>query len=214
MVCDNCGTKAKKGDKFCLKCGKPLKSNTNEPGKTGRARKKKSVGNQTETIYQKRGASKMKQVQCPNCGGYRVSEETAYYSDSAGKHLANDPTAPTGCSLLVVAVGVAMFMVVQDTTIKIVGILLVLLASGALVGMLGLTRMIGSANKGLHRVNKYACLLCGYRWEWHQGDPLPSVTVRPDLIQKGEQRLQAEEEERRKREEALQALHYLNQQRK
>jgi len=42
----------------------------------------------------------------------------------------------------------------------------------------------------------YRCYLCGYEWSWRSDEPKPQVTIRPDLIAKGEQRL---EEERKKR---------------
>ena len=58
----------------------------------------------------------------------------------------------------------------------------------------------------------YSCALCGYQWSWQVGTPWPNVQVRPDLITKGEQRLQEEAAERRRQEEA--ALYYLSQQRK
>lgn len=44
----------------------------------------------------------------------------------------------------------------------------------------------------------YACQLCGYEWEQKPNETLP-VTVNPDLIRLGEQRL--EQERRRRREE-------------
>lgn len=39
------------------------------------------------------------------------------------------------------------------------------------------------------------CLICGYKWSWEPGDPWPEATVDPDLIAKGNARLEQEEEE-------------------
>jgi hypothetical protein len=50
--------------------------------------------------------------------------------------------------------------------------------------------------------HQFNCLLCGYRWEWREGEPWPEVQVRPELIARGTQKLEEEEEER-KRQEAL-----------
>jgi hypothetical protein len=46
----------------------------------------------------------------------------------------------------------------------------------------------------LMAVHHFECALCGYSWSWAEGEPLPPVTVRPDLISKGSQRLQEEED--------------------
>lgn len=37
---------------------------------------------------------------------------------------------------------------------------------------------------------KYLCELCGFRWEHAQGDPMPTATVRPDLMARGAQDLE------------------------
>ena len=46
----------------------------------------------------------------------------------------------------------------------------------------------------------FQCVICGYKWNWKEGDPLPQVTVRPDLIHMGEKKLQKEEEAGRRRD--------------
>jgi len=48
-------------------------------------------------------------------------------------------------------------------------------------------------------VYHYYCLLCGYRWT---EPPKPEVTVRPDLIAAGNQRLEQEAAKRKADEEA------------
>jgi hypothetical protein len=55
-------------------------------------------------------------------------------------------------------------------------------------------------NVTVARLYRYLCHLCGYRWTWRTGTPYPPVTVRPDLIAKGEQKLQEEEAARRWRQ--------------
>ena len=40
----------------------------------------------------------------------------------------------------------------------------------------------------------YKCIICGYKWRWKGGDPMPLITVRPDLIHMDEKKLQEEEE--------------------
>lgn len=55
----------------------------------------------------------------------------------------------------------------------------------------------------------YLCHLCGYQWVWQSDQPWPQVNVRPDLIAKGEQKLEEEAAAQRKRDEEAAALYYL-----
>lgn len=55
---------------------------------------------------------------------------------------------------------------------------------------------------------EYLCELCGYKWLHIPGTPLPTVTVRPELIREGTEKL-AQDEQR-----AREAAWYANQQKK
>lgn len=66
------------------------------------------------------------------------------------------------------------------------------------------------AEKRAYNIYKYHCDLCGFNWEWREGQPLPKVNVNPDLIARGAKKL--EEEEQQRQQQA--ALHYLSQQNK
>ena len=46
---------------------------------------------------------------------------------------------------------------------------------------------------------QYSCELCGYRWLHIPGTPWPAVTVHPEVIRIGAEKLRQEEEERRRR---------------
>jgi hypothetical protein len=61
---------------------------------------------------------------------------------------------------------------------------------------------------------KFQCAICGYNWDWYIGNPLPTVTVQPNLIAKGELRIQEEQEEERKRQRDMEALYWLTHQKK
>ena len=77
--------------------------------------------------------------------------------------------------------------------------------------ILGRKKIVKAIRKVEHREKyHYGCQLCGYQWEWEKGNPLPSVTVRPDLIANGERRLKEQEQERRDAEGAF----WLSQQQK
>jgi hypothetical protein len=57
----------------------------------------------------------------------------------------------------------------------------------------------------------FSCELCGYAWVWRTDQPRPPVTVRPDLIAAGNQRLEAEAERRREEDEWVQQAAALQQ---
>lgn len=110
------------------------------------------------------------QFQCPNCGGYRVSVDK-----------------PPVNSL---AEASKMWLVWFFITIFTFGL-----------GLLAFIPWAINRNKRIKSGDTSwycACQLCGYRWSWSPGTPLPSVNVRPDLIKAGEQRLREEEERRRR----------------
>lgn len=49
----------------------------------------------------------------------------------------------------------------------------------------------------------YTRRICGYKWDWADGEPLPKVTVRPELIQQGSALLEEEEDRARRRAQGL-----------
>ena len=130
-------------------------------------------------------------VQCPNCGGYKVDEETIRRNPKGG---ARDSV---GTFLLVIAVA-SLFLQ------GIVGEWIVWMSWG--VFLLWFTLKYVST-LSWPRVSYRTCKLCGYSWTHEPGQPGPEVHVRPDLIQKGMQKLEEEEKERRRQEEAAYWLH-------
>lgn len=86
------------------------------------------------------------------------------------------------------------------------------IVSGVIVALLCLGPIVLVANRLWVRFNlpdryHFLCKLCGYRWHLDPGDPAPAVTVRPDLIAKGEQLL-IEEQNRAATAEAEAARQY------
>jgi hypothetical protein len=153
------------------------------------------------------------QVQCPNCGGYKTEVmDVRSIGDFEGV-LSKELPQPIGCLAFLVGLGL----------IAILGLgwywwLFSALASGNILNILmpliaGVSVLVGSIlalrwlNGQYHEVAKeysYKCHLCGYEWMWRSDKPKPRVTVRPDLIVKGAQKLEEErerEEERRRWDE-------------
>ena len=147
------------------------------------------------------------QVQCPNCGGYRtetIRAEPIYgklvpFTDKEkrarwfGWFLFGGAGIPL---LLLMSCGLAGLNLVGGgglqgsiTLFSLVcfPLFLALIWSGILYFLLF------KLSKGTRPVEAtiyhYACWLCGYKWNWHLGTPMPEVRVRPDLIAKGEQHL-------------------------
>ena len=146
----------------------------------------------------------MAQVQCPNCGGYRVNEERVHTDPKTNRNVSESG----GCGdwIRAFVAGVAAFFVIGGciggelfgvkTTDASYGtwVYATLFLSVALgIAALVITRRARRA--ALARADttyNYYCLLCGYRWSWRPGTPLPNVQVRPELIAKGEQKLAEE----------------------
>jgi len=132
------------------------------------------------------------QVQCPNCGGYRV--------EVANQLVRAHETPLSGGRKLF------HFIVLQAFVA-----LCVWLAFQPEYGFEGTERTMGLVALGILDVRvtmsileetrthesttgyRYRCQLCGYLWEWQIGAPLPIARVRPDLIQAGSVQLAAEE---------------------
>jgi len=128
-------------------------------------------------------------AQCPHCGGYRVTVETAHITRS-GVEFKN-----VGCNTLF-GLGLGVFILICGGAVisngsYLGGCLVLLLGIAIIVGVVMLHLKILSVATGY----KYECLLCGKRWILNSGDDQPSVTVRPDLIARGEQRLEEERQQ-------------------
>ncbi len=143
-------------------------------------------------------------AQCPNCGGFKVG-----YQHPGG-----------GCwpwigILLGISTVFGIIMSIESGKPPLDsrwGYIADWVASIACLGGLGVLFLVGGI-LGLSPTAPHLleCYLCGYKWDSRTN---PQVTVRPDLIIKGEERLRAEAEEERKRQEAAWWSWWSQQQRK
>lgn len=152
----------------------------------------------------------MDQVQCPNCGGYKVSTEVKILNRNTGAELAAPGCllwgyiAFFGFSLLfgiyLLAESESGSSIRSQAGSMIFGSFIMLLpAIWALVKY--------SRTEKIERYDNH-CLLCGYRWSRRTDEPLPKVNVQPDLIAAGEQRLQ---EMAKRRQDAADLWHMTHQ---
>jgi len=119
-------------------------------------------------------------IQCPNCGGFRTT---------LLEHITViEETPAAGCVgrtlvLFFIIAFLGFPLLFEDARDAFFGIF---------TGKIRNRRIIGA---------NYVCSLCGYRWKWLKDEPSPEVHIRPDLIAKGERRLQEEEATRRWRDQ-------------
>jgi hypothetical protein len=171
-------------------------------------------------------------VQCPNCGGYKVSlldtiKETYKQPEKYRAYGCYSWVAGViGFMLVIFAflfvaslIDGAISLIIGESgslcvPLAIIPSIIVAIPAAIFMGKRDRKSALAREAKGeVVQITKeaiigyrYSCYICGNRWQWNVGTPLPRVTLRPDLIQKGEQRL---EEERRKQEEDAAALYYL-----
>ncbi len=142
------------------------------------------------------------QAQCPNCGGYKTNQNVFQIDPTTGKQ-------PSG--------GFSLFLKSIIVLFVVFGVLSIVTSEEFLTKALIIAFPIfmvfalwqgisnGKAKQRSYNLYKYQCNLCGYKWEWQHGQPLPKVKVQPDLIAKGE-KLLAE-----KQQQDMAALHHLTQ---
>ena len=153
------------------------------------------------------------QIQCPNCGGYKVtSSKTPLQQKVALSESERRTMKILGLIIFLPMLGLSIFVCLA-ASIFVTGLdagfytFCTIITVASLAGLLGslyqrnITKVVG-------HLHHFTCILCGYHWDWQEGQSWPKVHVDPDLIAKGEQRLK--EEERRRQEEA--ALYYLSKQ--
>jgi rubredoxin len=140
------------------------------------------------------------QTQCPNCGGYKTNQDVFQIDPKTGKQpMSGCSFIITGTIVLLIA-GVVLSIVAGEEFVNQAMIVGFLLFIGYALWQ-GIAT--GQARQRAYILYNYQCNLCGYKWEWKEGQPLPKVTVQPDLIAKGE-KLLAE-----KQQQDMAALHHL-----
>ncbi len=152
------------------------------------------------------------QMQCPNCGGYKVSVQNKnVIATEKQKQPATFMQTMAGWLFI----GFYVFLFIVGIVAKwgigqIVGIgFIVLLIGFAMYRAVKTGGMSQTVTVPTLVKYDFKCEICGYNWTWRTDQPLPKVQVNPDLIAKGAQKLEEEAEaERRKQQEAA-ALYYL-----
>lgn len=123
----------------------------------------------------------MNELQCPHCGGYKVSVVTRYTRSEPAE--------------LKQKIAFTLFFQIPVVCVAVVyggPSPLLLIIDALIVAWVWLL-----AKRQVATGFKFSCNLCGYQWEWMIGTPLPEVTVRPELITAGSIRLAQEEEYQR-----------------
>jgi hypothetical protein len=137
------------------------------------------------------------QVQCPNCGSYKVTTKIRKVSPISGKEYPADIDKSRRLLWFAVIFGFLWFLgwVFNGPNWEMA--LLGLFMVGAGIFLLSWYRVRKDA------VNRYYhhCELCGNNWNHMENEPGPPITIRPDLIEKGA------EEQKRQQEGAAAAFY-------
>ncbi|MEM4721586.1 MAG: hypothetical protein QXT73_05970 [Candidatus Methanomethylicaceae archaeon] len=150
-------------------------------------------------------------AQCPNCGGFKVGYQR--------------PASGEGCLWVALLIaGLIISSLVRSIRsglppikagyingLPLPPILDWIVSIACLGGLALLILTLGFYSQFPKAPHLLRCYLCGYEWDSRTN---PKVTVRPDLIIKGEEKLRAEAEEERKRQEAAWWSWWSQQQRK
>ncbi len=146
-------------------------------------------------------------MQCPNCGGYKTDVEKV---ESIGAYTKDTPGRNMLAAFVGIFIGLPIMLFLTCAAIAFF-IMIITIPLGMILWQVAqsIPDYINNAIKRYEEhIKKYLlkCELCGYSWVWRTDQPYPFIQIHPDLIAKGEQRLEAE---RRKQQEDAAALYYL-----
>jgi rubredoxin len=116
--------------------------------------------------------------QCPNCGGFKTFRPKEVWEEE------NKPAGYGGSVLGIIFVVLIAFI----------------FPVGTIIAFFMLNNILKrDTKKPAPSPYLYTCQLCGFRWEQKPEEVLP-ISVRPEFIQQGEQRLREEDEKRRQQQ--------------
>ena len=202
VFCEECGKEVNIRAKYCEYCGTKAATRHAAPQADLELAESRTA---MKTI--RRESSGL--TQCQNCGGFKVVEsEIRNVNLRTGKEYAKPGCFFLGMAWTFVVTGFLMLLI--QITVGAARNWTMLLWSLVAVPV-GLFMLFAASRKTRVRRTYYKCSLCGYKWNRLNTDPPPpTVTPRPDLIQKGAQKLEEEEEENQQ----AAAAYYLEQQRR
>ena len=131
------------------------------------------------------------QVQCPNCGGCRVETVNKVDNKETNRQHVDVWGSIFVWGLMFFFVGIICSSYTASTWEPNYTTAIIFTSLGVLAIIVGWRRMNAERHKLIAHYY-HVCWLCGYRWNRRADEPLPEVSVRPDLIAKGEQRLREE----------------------
>ncbi len=149
------------------------------------------------------------QTQCPNCGGFRVTNLENERVYSGAYNAVSRKERRTTILMLVVLTALMVVCCPLSVASDDFNALLILMGIGLVLTVLawvfGLLRLRQGNPEIVGVIRSFECDLCGYKWTERPGQQKPNIQVRPDLIAAGEQRLREAEERRRREAEAYEA---------
>ena len=134
----------------------------------------------------------MSEKQCPNCGGYKLTQKSYWVDKDTGDRIENSHVDKrTGkplhrmsifwifllpCIVLLVTFWIMKWLVEPQAALTVAAI-----AGFLMIPIFGREKPLPNAREKI----AYNCTLCGWQGSFAAGAPWPTVTVKPDLIAKG-----------------------------
>ncbi len=144
----------------------------------------------------------MEQVQCPNCGGYKVYSGPRYQNiPLSGSHQFLNNLLGILCvyavSATIAGITMSILLAVPPGPGPLATFLL-FSGAGILVGafVIGIIMQSQRASPVLIGYDNL-CNICGYKWYWQIGTPKPTVKIEKDLLKMGDELLGYQERTKR-----------------
>ena len=118
------------------------------------------------------------QVQCPNCGGYKVSPAKLSRIDPQTGKAMN--TAGFSCLLTIAGTFIFWLTVIAlvylgiNTGIAIVAGIALTIGVGVMIS--------NNRLKNAINVTTFQCDICGHVWHWRHGTPMPKAMGQPNVV--------------------------------
>ncbi len=138
------------------------------------------------------------QVQCPQCGGYKVVETNVIKTKQKIVHeIPFEKRKKEAITSAVILIPLGIFlMIVSFSGLGPGGLVFILiLLPMVIIPFIALLQLPKAKKEGVFRTHpiiekvesiEYLCNICGKRWNWYPGKPVPSIPTRPDLLVKAE----------------------------
>jgi len=126
------------------------------------------------------------QVQCPNCGGYHVEIKKMRIDQKMKKRFPKT-FIPLAIWSMVGLCAISFINLFDPGNEEFAWMIGNLIGAALFLGISFWTYYYWN-RRGIPDGFDHRCFICNYKWSWKEGEPLPQVNVRPELIRLGERK--------------------------